>query len=85
MNGREEILLKAGSVAAAAIEIGEVSASEALATLAARTPEELRGSWPMVIAWGRLQHSYEIAESFGDYDGMAKLAMLQQKMVREMY
>lgn len=85
MNGREDILLKLGSVAAAAAEIGEIAASEALHTLQLRTPEELRGSWPHVIAYNRLQDAYEKAHALGLSEDMTKIAEKQAKMVKDMY
>lgn len=74
-------LLERGSVAALAQDVGEEVAATVMHELMQRTPEELQPSWPLVIAYGRIQEAYEIAARFGKTDDMLKASTAQAKLL----
>lgn len=78
-------LLERGSVAAFAQDVGEEVAASVMHELTQRTPEELQPSWPMVIAYGRMQEAYDTASRLGRTDDMLKAAAAQAKLLREVY
>ncbi len=78
-------LLERGSVAALAHEVGDDVAAAVMHELTQRTPEELQPSWPMVIAYGRMQEAYDVASRLGRTDDMLKAAAAQAKLLREVY
>lgn len=85
LSNAEQQLIAAGSVEALARTIGAELASEALYSLSLRAPEELRGVWYQVIAWGRFQQAYEIAEKLADSDAMIRAIKAQTDLVERLY
>lgn len=78
-------LVRTGTVAATARKYGDSLAAGALQELTERAPVEIAGSWPMVVAWSRMQRAYERADRIGDTDGMLKASKAQADMIRERY
>lgn len=76
-------LLLAGSLEAYSLVVGDDIAARVYHYAQIRTPEELRPSWPMVIAWQRMQLAYEHAHSMGLYEQSAKVAMQQARMLKD--
>jgi len=85
MNERETQLIKHGSVAAVAREYGDEAAAATMQDLIDRSPMEVQGAWPLVIAWHRFQAAYEIADEMGDVKGMLAAADAQSKLVRDLH
>jgi RNA 3'-terminal phosphate cyclase len=85
MNELVDMLVKAGSTAALAEQVGDEAAASALEQLKQSAPMEVRESWPLVIAWGRYQKSYEVAVSLGDSSGMIKASDAQRKLLMDLY
>lgn len=85
MNPSEELLVRLGSVRAVAQQVGEDAASEALFRLSASAPEEIQGSWPMVIAWHRAQQAYDVASRIGDSKGMLDASKAAAQIVKDLY
>lgn len=85
MNSRERELCRAGSIAAAARKIGEEAALEAMRTLTMAAPEEVQGSWPLVISYSRLQIAYEDSMNMGDTKTAMQASEMQSKMIRDLY
>lgn len=80
-----EKLLDKGSVAALARELGDDMAAQIMHELTERSPQEIRASWPMVIAWGRMQQAYEYASRRGDTDAMLKASKAQADLLKGLY
>lgn len=80
-----ERLVTLGDTNVLAIEVGARAAGQAMHWLTERAPEELRLSWPMVIAWHRLGKAYERAEKLGDVGEMVKTARAQAQLVTDRY
>lgn len=78
-------LLVLGSVKALGREIGDEAASRALHELTQTAPEELQPSWPLVLAWGRIQKSYEVAADLGDSKEMRASGESLAKLVKDLY
>lgn len=78
-------LLRAGSLEAYAAQVGDEAAAQVYHHAVLRTPEELRPSWPMVIAYQRMQKSYEEATDLGLREEAVKIAAAMAKLVREVY
>lgn len=78
-------LLILGSVPALAREVGAEAAAMALHDLTLTAPEELQPSWPMVLAWGRIQKSYEVAAELGDSKEMRASGEALAKLVKDLY
>jgi hypothetical protein len=78
-------LIRLGSVPALAVEVGEDAAAQAMHDLTDAAPMEIQPSWPLVIAWGRIQAVYEAAERIGDSAGMLKAAEAQAKLLKDLY
>lgn len=78
-------LLLLGSVKALGREIGDEAAARALHELTETAPEELQPSWPLVLAWGRIQASYEAASRQGDSAEMRKSSESLAKLVKDLY
>lgn len=85
MDEDEKLLCRLGSVAAASPQIGELAASEALHRLTMRVPEELRGSWTMVLQWSRFQDLYEMAIDIGDLKQAAAVNKMQTELLTQVY
>lgn len=85
MNDAQKQLAHAGSVSAYAAQVGELAAAETLHSLTQQVPEELRGSWPMVIAYARFQLQYELAAEMGDAKTAASIIAAQSKLVTDLY
>lgn len=79
------MLCEQGSVAALAAQIGEQAASEALYSLSQQVPEEIRSSWPLVIAYGRFQMQYERANLMGDVRQALDAAKAQAQLLKDVY
>lgn len=77
MNDRERIVVESGSVEAAAQQIGIEAASEALYSLTMKAPQEIQGSWPLVLAWSEIHDAWITAHEIGDWKG--KLAATKAK------
>jgi len=78
-------LLIVGSVKALAREVGDEAAARALYELTDSAPQELQPSWPLVLAWGRIQASYEVAARLGDSAEMRRSSESLAKIVRDSY
>lgn len=78
-------LLIVGSVKALAREVGDEPAARALYELTESAPQELQPSWPLVLAWARIQESYEIAARMGDSAEMRRSGEALAKIVRDSY
>lgn len=78
-------LLRAGSLEAYAASVGDDVAARVYHQAMLRTPEELRPSWPMVIAYQRMQAAYESASDLGRHEDAVKIARAQAQLVREVY
>lgn len=63
----------------------EERAIEAYDQLLMMAPEEIRTSWPMVIAWSRMQMAYENALMVGDVPTQMKCAKEQAAMLKDLY
>lgn len=53
--------------------------------LLSSTPSEMSGSWPMVIAWGRIQIAYIQAVAMGDIKMQLACAAASAQLVKDMY
>lgn len=78
-------LLILGSVKALGREVGDEAAAMALHELTQTAPEELQPSWPLVLAWGRIQASYETASRLGDSAEMRRSGESLAKLVKDLY
>lgn len=78
-------LLVVGNVRALAREVGEDAAARALHELTQQAPEELQPSWPLVLAFGRIQASYEAAARIGDSAEMRRSGEALAKLVTDRY
>lgn len=78
-------LLVVGSVQVLAREVGDDAAARALHELTQAAPEELQPSWPLVLAYGRIQKSYETAERLGDSAEMRRSGEALAKLVTDRY
>lgn len=85
MNEILKMLVSSGSVEALAEKVGPEAAAVAMHELRQTAPEELRESWPMVIAYARMQAAYATAERFGDAAAMMKAAREQADLLRSVY
>lgn len=86
MNERHKALVQSGSVPAYANSIGsEHLAAEAMQELTDQAPEELKGSWIMVITWARYQLAYERAYDLGDSKGQLASSDAIRKMIEDRY
>lgn len=84
-SSREKLILMHGGVQGAARDIGDEAASETMHILVERAPEEIQASWPMVIAWHRIQLAYFEAESMGDTKMMIESAKSAAAMIKDLY
>lgn len=85
MNELARKLIRAGSVQALATQVGDEAAAKALHELTEAAPMEIQPSWPLVIAWGRMQVTYEMCERMGDAMGALKAAEAQAKLLKDLY
>lgn len=85
MNDVQKQLVRLGSVEALASQIGDDAAAQALYELTQQAPSEIQGSWPLVIAWARMQAAYEAAEVIGDTKAMLDSTKAQAALLKGLY
>lgn len=78
-------LLAAGSVHKLAQQVGDQQAATALHELTDRCPQEISGSWPLVITWGRLQAAHDTAFKLGDLAMVLKIAQAQASLIKDLH
>lgn len=78
-------LLVLGTVPALAREVGEEAAAKALHELTESAPPELQGAWTLVLAWGRVQKSYEVAAELGDSKEMRASGLALAKLSMDLH
>lgn len=78
-------LVRSGNVAAASLKFSDKLVGAAMHELTERAPQEIAGSWPMVIAYARMQRTYERAERMGNTTDELKAIKAQADLVRERY
>lgn len=78
-------LLVLGNVPALAREVGDEAAARALHELTESAPPELQGAWTLVLAWGRVQKSYEIAAELGDSKEMRASGLALAKLSMDLH
>lgn len=80
-----ERLVYLGNVKALAREVGDDVAARVLHELTETAPEELQPSWPMVLAWARVQESFQVAHRLGDSAEMRRSGESLAKLVTDRY